>query len=122
MSRPLRLLYENAWYHVMNRGAARVRTFHDDSDYLAFIDIFLRLHRRYRFEIHTYCLMPNHYHILIRTPLSNLSAGMRHLNSLYTRHYNQKYKRDGALFRGRYKATLVDAVIMGSSPYNRQLR
>ncbi|EKE00702.1 MAG: hypothetical protein ACD_21C00286G0002 [uncultured bacterium] len=93
----------------MNRGAARVKTFHNDNDYQAFISLFLQLHRRYRFEIHAYCLMPNHYHLLIRTPLPNLSIGMRHLNSLYTRHYNQKYKRDGALFRGRYKATLVDA-------------
>ncbi|EKD71575.1 MAG: protein of unknown function DUF1568 [uncultured bacterium] len=109
MSRPLRLLYENAWYHVMNRGADHAVIFHNDNDYQIFINIFLRLHRRYRFEINAYCLMPNHYHILIQTPLPNLSAGMRHLNSIYTQYYNKKYEKDRALFRGRYKATLVDA-------------
>jgi hypothetical protein len=53
--------------------------------------------------------MPNHYHVLVRTPLANLSRGMRHLDSLYTQYYNRKYKKDGALFRGRYKSVLVDA-------------
>ena len=109
MARPLRLLYANAWYHVMNRGAAHNTIFHDNNDFQTFTDLLLQLHRRYRFEIHTYCLMPNHYHILICTPLPNLSSGMRHLNSLYTKHYNRKYKKDGALFRGRYKAILIDA-------------
>lgn len=93
----------------MNRGAAHAPTFHNNHDYQIFTNLFQQLQRRYRFEIHTYCLMPNHYHILIRTPLPNLSEGMRHLNSLYTKYYNQKYKKDGALFRGRYKAILVDA-------------
>ena len=108
MSRSLRLLYNNAWYHVMNRGAARATIFHNNSDYQAFINIFDKLHSRYNFEIHAYCLMPNHYHILIRTPLANLSDGMRHLNGLYTSYYNHKYKKDGPLFRGRYKAVLVE--------------
>lgn len=109
MARALRLLYKNAWYHVMNRGAARVTIFHDMQDYQVFINIFERLHSRYHFEIHSYCLMPNHYHILIRTLLPNLSCGMQYLSGVYTYHYNHKYKKDGALFRGRYKATLVDA-------------
>ena len=109
MSRSLRLLYKNAWYHVMNRGAARNTIFHDNNDHQTFIDLLLQTHRRYCFEIHAYCLMPNHYHILINTPLPNLSAGMRHLNGLYAKHYNKKYKRDGPLFRNRYKAILVDA-------------
>jgi len=93
----------------MNRGADHATTFHDKDDYYAFISLFLQLHRRYRFEIHAYCIMPNHYHILINTPLPNLSTGMRHLNGLYTQYYNKKYKKDGALFRGRYKAILIDA-------------
>jgi putative transposase len=109
MSRSLRILYANAWYHVMNRGAAHATTFHDSEDYREFLDILRQTHRRYRFEIHAYCLMPNHYHILVRTPLANLSCGMRHLNGLYTRHYNKKYQKDGSLFRGRYKAILIDA-------------
>jgi REP element-mobilizing transposase RayT len=73
-----------------------------------FLDLLLQIHRRYRFEIHAYCLMPNHYHILVRTPLANLSRGMRHLDGLYTQYYNRKYKKDGALFRGRYKSILID--------------
>jgi len=109
MSRPLRILYNNAWYHVMNRGASRTTTFYNNDDYQTFINIFQQLHRRYRFEIHAYCLMPNHYHILVRTPLPNLSDGMRHLNSQYTKLHNLKHRKDGALFRGRYKAILVDA-------------
>lgn len=109
MSRPLRLLYENAWYHIMNRGRARAKIFFDDNDYQKFIDLLLQLNRRYCFEIHAYCLMPNHYHLLIRTPMPNLSNGMKHLNSTYTIYHNKKYKKDGALFRGRYKAIVVDA-------------
>lgn len=109
MSRPLRILYPYAWYHVMNRGAARVATFHENDDYKKLLDLLLRIHRRYQFEIHAYCLMPNHYHLLLRTPLENLNRGMQYLNSLYTQYYNKKYGKDGALFRGRYKAILVDA-------------
>jgi putative transposase len=80
MARPLRLLYSNAWYHVINRGAAKVTIFHSSDDYQTFICIFNKLHSRYHFEIHSYCLMPNHYHILIRTPLPNLNYGMQYLN------------------------------------------
>jgi putative transposase len=109
MSRPLRVLFNNAWYHVMNRGAAHATIFYNNDDYQTFVNIFQQLHSRYRFEIHAYCLMPNHYHLLVRTPLPNLSEGMRHLNSQYTRFHNLKHKKDGALFRGRYKAILVDA-------------
>lgn len=109
MSRPLRILYANAWYHVMNRGAAHANIFNDDNDYQDFLDLLLQVHRRYCFEIHAYCLMPNHYHILVRTPIPNLSRGLRHLDGLYTQHYNRKNQKDGALFRGRYKAILVDA-------------
>ena len=93
----------------MNRGAARNIIFHDNKDHQIFINLLLQLHRRYCFEIHAYCLIPNHYHILICIPLPNLSEGMRHLNGLYARYYNKKYKKDGPLFRGRYKAILVDA-------------
>jgi putative transposase len=93
----------------MSRGASHATTFHDDLDYKMFLCLLLQIHRRYRFEIHAYCLMPNHYHLLIRTPSANLSDGMRHLNGLYTQYYNKKYEKDGALFRGRYKAILVDA-------------
>jgi len=109
MSRSLRILYPNAWYHILNRGASRVTIFHDNSDYQIFLNLLAQVHSRYQFEIHAYCLMPNHYHLLIRTPLANLSNGMRHLDSLYTVRHNKKYHKDGALLRGRYKSILVDA-------------
>jgi putative transposase len=109
MTRPLRILYANAWYHVMNRGASRITIFHDHHDYKTFLNILSQVCSRYRFEIHAYCLMPNHYHLMICTPLSNLSQGMRHLDGLYTKYHNKKYGKDGSLFRGRYKAILIDA-------------
>jgi putative transposase len=109
MTRPLRILFENAWYHLINRGASRTTVFHENDDYKTFLRILSQVHRRYRFETHAYCLMPNHYHIITKTPIANLSHGMRHLNGLYTQYYNKKYKKDGALFRGRYKAILIDA-------------
>lgn len=93
----------------MNRGASRVTTFHDNHDYETFLDLLLQIHRRYSLEIHAYCLMPNHYHVMIKTPLANLDCGMRYLDGVYTQYYNKKYRKDGALFRGRYKAILIDA-------------
>lgn len=72
--------------------------FHSNNDYKIFLDLLLQIYRRYRFEVHAYCLMSNHYHILVRTPLANLSRGMRHLDGLYTQYYNRKYKKDGHYF------------------------
>ncbi len=62
----------------------------------------------WKMRIHAFCLMPNHYHILTETPLGNLSRCMRHLNGVYTQRYNQRRKRDGQIFRGRYKSILVE--------------
>lgn len=109
MSRPLRILYENAYYHVMNRGAGRQTIFHDDTDYEVFLNTLDEAQRQFGIEIHAYCLMGNHYHLLIKTPRANLSRVMRHINGLYTQRYNRLKKTDGALFRGRYKAILVDS-------------
>ena len=109
MSRPLRILYENAYYHVMNRGAGRQMIFNDETDYQVFLSTLEEAHRQFGIEIHAYCLMGNHYHLLIKTPRANLSRVMRHLNGLYTQRYNRRNKTDGALFRGRYKAILVDS-------------
>jgi REP element-mobilizing transposase RayT len=109
MARPLRILYENAWYHVMNRGASRIKTFYNDDNYKLFLDLLSDTYQRFNLETHAYCLMPNHYHLLVRTPLANLSRCMRHIDGLYTQKFNRIGKRDGALFRGRYKAILIDA-------------
>jgi len=109
MSRPLRLEYPGAWYHVMNRGLAKQLIFHTDAHRQLFLGLLFDIHHRYQIEIHAYCLMGNHYHLFIRTPLANLSRAMRHLNGVYTQRYNQQMNRDGPIFRGRYKSIVVDA-------------
>lgn len=109
MSRPLRIEYEGAFYHVMNRGRGRQLIFPESDFYQAFLQGIDEAHRRFGLEVHAYCLMGNHYHLLVRTPRGNLSRAMRHVNGLYTQRYNRLKKTDGPLFRGRYKAILVDA-------------
>jgi len=109
MARPQRIEYENAYYHVMNRGSGREAIFHDDGDRKNFINILDEAHQQFGLEVHAYCLMDNHYHLLIKTPRANLSRIMRHINGVYTQRYNRIRKTDGALFRGRYKAILVDS-------------
>lgn len=107
MPRPLRIQYPNAWYHVMNRGAGRKKIFHSKTHRLIFLDILAECHRMFNINIHAYCLMDNHYHLLISTPDANLARAMRHLNGVYTQCYNRILKTDGPLFRGRYKAQLI---------------
>ncbi len=109
MARPQRVLYENAYYHVMNRGAGRQNIFYDDKDRALFLRTVEETCQQYHTEIHAYCLMSNHYHLLIKTPNANLSRAMRHINGVYTQRYNRRNKTDGPLFRGRYKAILVDS-------------
>ena len=108
MPRAVRIQYENAYYHVMNRGRGRRWIFHSDIYYEAFLACLEESHKRYDARIHAYCLMGNHYHLLVETPLGNLDRIMRHINGVYTQRYNRLKKTDGPLFRGRYKAILVD--------------
>ena len=109
MSRPQRIEFENAYYHVMNRGAGRCDIFHDVLDREQFLSIVYDAHKQFGIEIHAYCLMDNHYHLLIKTPRANLGRAMRHINGVYTQRYNRKNNTDGPLFRGRYKAIVVDS-------------
>lgn len=109
MARPLRIEYNGAWYHIMNRGLAHQPIFYNDGHRHIFIELLFEVHNRYQAEIHAYCLMDNHYHLLIRTPLGNISRIMQHLDGLYTQRFNRSVKRDGPLFRGRYKSILVEA-------------
>ncbi|MCP4127152.1 MAG: hypothetical protein GY753_08835 [Gammaproteobacteria bacterium] len=108
MPRPLRIEYENAYYHVMNRGRGRQHIFHGDDYFNVFLSTLEQAHQRFGLQILCYCLMSNHYHLLVKTPEANLGRAMRHINGQYTQAYNRLRKTDGSLFRGRYKAILVE--------------
>ena len=108
MSRPLRIEFPNAYYHVMNRGAGRLPIFQQDDHRFLFLELLREIHGMFNVGVHAYCLMDNHYHLLLSTPNANLSRVMRHLNGVYTQRYNRSAETDGALFRGRYKSILVD--------------
>jgi putative transposase len=108
MPRPLRIIYPNAWYHVMNRGASRQKIFKNDIHRLMFINLLKECQQMFNITLSAYCLMDNHYHLLLSTPDANLPRVMRHLNGIYTQLFNRSQKRDGSLFRGRYKAKLID--------------
>lgn len=107
MSRPLRIEFSGAWYHVMNRGRRSEVIFSEKEDYSEFLDLLIEISEIWNANIAAYCLMSNHYHILLQTPDGNLSRCMRHLNSLYTQKFNRRHSFDGPLFRGRYKSILV---------------
>lgn len=108
MSRPLRIEYEGAWYHVMNRGRRSDRIFDDRNDYQMFIDLLKDATELWDVRIAAYCMMSKHYHLLIHTPKGNLSRCMRHINGVYTQRFNRSHNFDGQLFRGRFKSILVD--------------
>ena len=109
MPRTPRLEYEGAFYHVMNRGRARQAIFHGDAYYSSFYKTLEEAHQRFGVVVHAYCLMGNHYHLLLQTPHANLSRAMRHINGVYTQRYNKLRRSDGPLFRGRFKSIVVDA-------------
>ncbi len=108
MSRPLRIEFPGAWYHVMNRGRRGDEVFSATEDFQEFINILTEGAELWEIKIGAYCLMTNHYHLLVQTPRGNLSRFMRHLNGVYTQRYNRTHDYDGQLFRGRYKAILVE--------------
>jgi len=109
MSRPLRIQYPGAVYHIMNRGRVRQPTFVDETDYRAFLETLAEAHGLWGIEVFAYCLIGNHYHLCLRTPRENLSRIMRHVDGIYTQRFNRRHRRDGTLFRGRYKGILIDA-------------
>ena len=93
----------------MNRGRGRQHIFHGTEYYQVFLETLMEAQQRFELNIHAYCLMGNHYHLLLETPNANLSRSMRHINGVYTQRYNRIKKTDGPLFRGRFKSILVDA-------------
>jgi REP element-mobilizing transposase RayT len=107
MSRPLRIEYHDAFYHITARGNDRQNVFRTNKDRERFLEYLESATERYKAVIHAYCLMDNHYHILLQTPEGNLSQIMHHINGAYTNYYNTKRNRAGHLFQGRYKAFLV---------------
>ena len=107
MARPLRLEFAGALYHVTARGDRREDIYEDDEDRELFLSVLAHVVRRFNWLVHAYCLMSNHYHLLIETPDGNLSQGMRQLNGVFTQKTNQRHQRVGHLFQGRYKAILV---------------
>jgi REP element-mobilizing transposase RayT len=109
MGRPLRIEYAGAWYHVTSRGNEQKDVFKSRADREKFLSYLESATVRYGAVIHAWCLMGNHYHLLLETPSGNLSQIMRHINGAYTNYFNAKRKRAGHLFQGRYKAILVEA-------------
>ena len=108
MARPLRLEFAHALYHVTSRGDRREDIYHDDADRQAWLGVLAQVCKRFNWTVHAYCLMSNHYHLLVETPDANLSAGMRQLNGVYTQLTNRAHGRVGHVFQGRFKAIVVD--------------
>ena len=107
MARPLRITYPGAFYHITSRGNERKNIFKSQADREKFLSYLESATLRYDAVIHVYCLMSNHYHLLLETPDGNLSKGMRQLNGVYTQYINRSQRRVGHLFQGRYKGILV---------------
>jgi len=108
MARPLRLEFAGALYHVTARGNRREMIFEDDSDRLVFLEMLSSVCRDANWVCHAYCLMGNHYHLLLETWESNLGMGMRQLNGCYSQSFNRRHNRCGHVFQGRYSAVLVE--------------
>ena len=119
MARPLRIEFAGALYHLTARGNARQDIFEGDGDRQMFLEYLARVCDRHQWLCHAYCLMSNHYHLLVETGSPTLSKGMKYLNGVYTQYYNRKHARVGHLFQGRFKGVLVekDAYLLELSRY-----
>ncbi|KKU34303.1 MAG: Toxin-antitoxin system, toxin component, RelE family [Candidatus Uhrbacteria bacterium GW2011_GWE2_46_68] len=108
MTRPLRIEYPGAFYHIISRGNAHQDIYLDNKDRQNFLMNLQHCLRSHSLRCHAYCLMNNHYHLLLETPRGNLSQAMRDINGLYTQKFNKRHKRIGHVLQGRYKAFLVE--------------
>jgi putative transposase len=108
MSRPLRVEYPGAIYHVICRGNARQQIFRDDDDYQRLVDGLALTVGRYGWELFSFVLMPNHFHLFFRTPQPSLSRGMQYLASGYANWFAKRHRRPGHLLQGRFKSQLVE--------------
>jgi REP element-mobilizing transposase RayT len=109
MARPLRIPLAGGTYHVFARGNAKQRIFLDEPDHEAFLTVVVEALSRFSWACLAYCLMPNHYHLVVRTSESDLSEGMRHINGVYAQRFNRRHDRVGHVFQGRYGSTLIQA-------------
>jgi len=109
MARPLRIEFPGAYYHVMSRGNEKQAIYRNRGDRTKFLEYLESASVRYGANIHCYCLMGNHYHLLLETPDCSLARIMRHINGAYTTYFNTRHSRVGHLFQGRYRSVLVDA-------------
>jgi REP element-mobilizing transposase RayT len=107
MTRPLRIEFPGALYHVTSRGDQRNAIYRDDTDRYIWLEVLGRVCARFNFTVHAYCQMTNHYHVMVETTDGNLAEGMRQLNSIFSQRVNQRHKLVGHVFQGRYKAVLV---------------
>ena len=107
MARPLRIEYPGAVYHITSRGNEKKAVYDNEEDRANFLSTLQHVNKRYNWICHAYCLMDNHYHLLVETPEGNLSLGMRQLNGVYTQAFNKRHIRTGHLLQGRYKAILI---------------
>jgi REP-associated tyrosine transposase len=108
MARPLRIELAGAIYHITARGNAQSDIYLNDKDRYRFLELLGETCHRFNWLCHAYCLMTNHYHLVIETGDANLSKGMRHINGVYTQRFNRSHQRVGHIFQGRYKAILID--------------
>jgi putative transposase len=108
MARPLRIEFPGGLYHVTARGNGRLAIYVDNSDRERFLAVLASVVARYRVLCHAYCLMGNHYHLLLETPEANLSRAMRQLNGVYSQAFNRCHRRSGHVFEGRFHAQVVD--------------
>lgn len=108
MARQLRIEFAGALYHITSRGNAREAIYLNDQDRTEFLSLLSNACRRFNWYCHAYCLMDNHYHLLIETNTSSLSKGMKYLNGTYTQFFNRSHKRVGHIFQGRFKGILIE--------------
>jgi len=108
MSRPVRIEFPGAHYHVTSKGTNEQAVFLDDEDRAVFLNVLEGVVTRFEWRIHSYALMENHYHLVVEVPEANLSKGMRQLNGVYTQHFNRRHGRDGPLFQGRFRSILFE--------------
>ena len=109
MSRPLRISYQNAFYHITSRGHRKEKIFYDDKDKRTFIRKLNEAFQKYAITCYAYCLMDNHYHLFLKTTKPNISQALHYLNTSYANWFRIRYQLAGSVFQGRFKSILVDA-------------